>query len=185
MLKEKFKKKMLFNKDIRLNNELIPKLYSFSTIMPQITIFVLIKNKKSDSENLISNFNLNDNKTCKVSLNTVLFIEKMNKTEINKSSLYKSAFSVSNLLVSYGQIKSNNSISNERKKALKGINLKWFRVSSNKLLRNLLIYSKKRHISILKKSKTTNISLVTFLQSKIIEKSIVNALESVFEGQYK
>ena len=171
---------------MRLNNKLAPKFRSFSTIIPLTSVKALVKNDKSEYCNQISSLILK--KTYEVSLNTVLFIEKMNKIEDNKLSLYKAAFSIDNLLVAYGQIKFKleNVTSNQMKKTLKSINLNWFKIASNQLLKGLFIYPKVRRVFISKKMKLPGIFPIklTSPRIKIIERSLLNILEPVFEGKF-
>jgi retron-type reverse transcriptase len=101
----------------------------------------------------------------------------------------KCAFSTDSLLVAYDQIKSKpgNLIPGQRKETLKGINLKWFKTTSNKLLKGLFVYPKIRRVRIPKKlgSADTRPLTLTSPRIKIIERSILNTLEPVFEGKFK
>lgn len=90
---------------MRLNNRLAPKFRNFSTNIPQAGALTLVKIDKNKHSSLTTN--LIFNKTCKVSLDTILFIERMNKIEGNRFTLLKIAFSTDSLLVAYNQIKSN------------------------------------------------------------------------------
>jgi hypothetical protein len=74
--------------------------------MPQTSALVLVKSNESEHSSLASNLVLN--KTCEVSPNTILFIEKMNKIKDNRSILNKTAFSTDSQLVAYDQIKSKS-----------------------------------------------------------------------------
>jgi len=180
-------KKTLLIRGTRLNNILAPEFCSFSTNIPQAGALVPVKTDKSEHTNLTSN--LSFDKTCKVSLETILFIEKMNKIEDNRSTLYKVAFSTDSLLIAYGQIKSKpgNLTPGQGKETLQSINLKWFRTASNKLLKGLFVYPKMRRVSIPKKPGSTDSRSLTLTSPriKIIERSILNALEPVFEGRFK
>ena len=113
----------------------------------------------------------------------------MNKIEDNRSVLYKIAFSIDSLLIAYSQIKSKprNLTSSEGEDTLKSISLKWFRNASHRLLKGLFVYPKMRRVSILKKpgSVSTYTFILTSLRIKIIEKSILNAIEPEFEGKFK
>ena len=71
--------------------------------IPQTSAFVLVQTNKSEHSSVTSS--LAFDKACQVSLNTILFIERMNKIEDNKSFLYRIAFSPDSLLVVYDQIK--------------------------------------------------------------------------------
>jgi len=148
---------------------------------------VLLKTNKSEHSSLASNLVLN--KTCEVSLDTILFIERMNNIEDNRSILYEMAFSTDSLLVAYDQIKSKpgNLTPGQGKEMLKGINLKWFKTTSSKLLKGLFIYPKMRRARILKKlgSNDTRPLTLTSPRIKIIERFILNAIEPVFEGKFK
>lgn len=127
-------------------------------------------------------------KACQVSLDTVLFIEKMNKIEDNRSFLYKTAFSTDSLLVAYDQIKSKpgNLTPGDGEKTLKGINLKWFKSASSKLLKGSFVYPRMRRVFIPKKAGSVDTwpLTITSPRIKIIERSILNALEPVFEGKF-
>jgi hypothetical protein len=180
------RKKTLLNKSTRLNNKLALKIQKFSTNIPQTSALVLVQTNKSEHSSLTSS--LVFDKACQVSLNTILFIERMNKIEDNRSFLYKNAFSTDSLLVAYGQIKSKlgNLTPGDEKKTLKGINLNWFKSVSNKLLKGLFIYPKIRRVLISKKAGSVDIRPLTITSPriKIIERSILNALEPVFEGKF-
>lgn len=112
----------------------------------------------------------------------------MNKIEDNRSFLYRTAFSTDSLLVTYGQIKSKpeNLTQGEGEETLKRISLKWFKFASNKLLKSSFVYPKMRRVSISKKagSADTRPLTLTFPRIKIIERSILNVLEPVFEGKF-
>jgi hypothetical protein len=112
----------------------------------------------------------------------------MNKFEVSKSTLHKIAFSMNSLLVAYNQIKSKPGklMSGEGKEMSHNINFKWFKTSSDKLLRSLFVYPKMRRISISKESELINARMLTLISPriKIIERSILNAVEPVFEGQF-
>ena len=105
----------------------------------------------------------------------------MSKIKDNRASLYKEAFKTSSLLVAFNQIKSKS-----ENVMFKKIYLKWLESISKKLFRGLLIYPKISQISIFKKTKfiDTSFLILTFLQTKIIEKSILNVLEPLFEGKF-
>lgn len=123
IVKGEIEKKTSLFKSKRLNNKSAPKLRNFSTNITHATDFAMVNYKKNDHHipTIVSYFK----KTCKVSLNTILFIEKMNKIEDIKSSLYKTAFSVNSLLVAYYQIKSkfSNITSDQTAETRKGIHL--------------------------------------------------------------
>lgn len=180
------RKKALLNKSTRLNNKLAPKLQSFSTNIPQTSTLVLVQDNKSEHFNLTSD--LIFDKTCQVSLDTILFIERMNKIEDNRSFLYKTAFSTDSLLAAYGQIKYNpeNLTAGDGEETLKGINLKWFKLTSNQLLKGSFIYPRIRRVFIPKKAKSIDTRPLTLTSPriKIIERSILNALKPVFEGSF-
>jgi hypothetical protein len=180
-------KKTLLNRGTRLNNILAPKFRNFSTKVPQAGALVPVKSDKNEYSSVTSN--LTFNKTCEVSLDTILFIEKMNKIEDNRLILYKTAFSTDSLLVAYNQIKSRpgNLTPGQGKETLKSINLKWFRITSNKLLKGLFVYPKMRRVSIPKKPGSTDSRPLTLTSPriKIIERSILNAVEPMFEGKFK
>jgi len=84
---------------------LAPKIRDFSTDIPQSGALVPVMVDKSEHSNSLTGSLIFD-KTCSVSLDTILFIERMNKIEDNRSTLYKAAFSTDSLLAAYGQIKS-------------------------------------------------------------------------------
>jgi retron-type reverse transcriptase len=186
-VKGEIRKKTLLTEGTRFNNKLAPKFRSLSTSMPQIGALVPIKINKSEHYNPRNNLTFNE--TCEVSLDTILFIERMNKIEDNRSTLYKIAFSTNSLLVAYDQIKSKpgNLTPGQGKETLKGINLKWFKTSSNKLLKGLFVYPKMRRVSIPKKLGSTGTRPLTLTSPriKIIERSILNALEPIFEGKFQ
>ena len=96
------RKKTLLNKSTRLNNKLALKIQNLSTNIPQTCALVLVQTNKSEHSNLTSS--LVFDKACQVSLNTILFIERMNKIEDNRSFLYKTAFSSDRLLVAHDPI---------------------------------------------------------------------------------
>jgi retron-type reverse transcriptase len=181
------RKKTWLNKSTCHNNKLAPKFRNFCSSIQQTSALVLVKTNESEHSSLASNLVLN--KTCEVSLDTILFIERMNKIEDNKSILYQMAFSKDSLLVAYDQIKSKsgNLTPGQGKETLKGINLKWFKTTSSKLLKGLFIYPKMRRVWVLKKlgSNDTRPLTLTSPRIKIIERSILNAIEPVFEGKFK
>lgn len=180
------RKKTLLNESRRLNNKLALKIQNFSTNIPQTSALVLVQTNKSEHSSLTSS--LVFDKACQVSLNTILFIERMNKIEDNRSFLYKTAFSSDSLLVAYHQIKSKpgNLTPGDGEETLKGINLNWFKSVSNKLLKGLFVYPRMRRVLIPKKagSVDTRPLTITSPRIKIIERSILNALEPVFEGKF-
>jgi hypothetical protein len=180
------RKKTLLNKGTRLNNKLAPKFRKFSTNIPQTSAFVPVQINKSEHYSVTSG--LVFDKTCQVSLDTILFIEKMNKIEDIRSFLYKTAFSTDSLLIAYDQIKSKpgNLTPGDGEETLKGINLKWFKSTSNKLLKGSFAYPKMRRVLIPKKagSADTRPLTLTSPRIKIIERSILNTLEPVFEGKF-
>lgn len=116
-------------------------------------------------------------------------IEKINKVGDNKSTLYKAAFSIDSLLIAYSQIKSRpgNVTLSQEKKAFQGVCLNWFRTTSHKLLKGLFVYPKLRRVSTPLKLGLVDNRLLTLNSPriKIIERSILNALEPVFEGRFK
>jgi hypothetical protein len=181
------RKKTLSNEGTRFKNRLAPKSRNFSTSIPQTGAFVPVRNNKSEQFNLTSNLRLD--KTCEVSLNTILFIERMNKIEDNRSALYRVAFSTDSLLAAYDKIKSKsgNLTPEQGKETLKGISLKWFRTTSNKLFKGLFIYPKMRRVLIPKKSESKDTCFLTLTSPriKIIERSLLNAIEPTFEGKFK
>lgn len=99
------------------------------------------------------------------------------------------AFGTDSLLVAYDLIKSKpgNLTPEQGKETLKGINLKWFKTTSGKLLKDLFIYPKMRRVKIPKKlgSNETRPLTLTSPRIKIIERSILNAIEPVFESEFK
>ena len=110
------------------------------------------------------------------------------KIEDNRSFLYKTAFSTNSLLVAYDQIKSKpgNWIPGSEEETLKGINLKWFKSASSKLFKSSFVYPRMRRVLIPKKAGLVDNRLLTIASPriKIIERSILNALEPVFEGKF-
>lgn len=137
---------MLLIRGTHLNNRLAPKIQNFSTNLSQAGVLVDVKTDKSEHSSLTSNIIFN--KTCEVSLDTILFIERMNKIEDDRSTLYKVVFSRDSLLVAYGQIKSKpgNVTSGQGKETPQGINLRWFRTISKKLFKGLFVYKKMRRV---------------------------------------
>jgi hypothetical protein len=71
--------------------------------MSQAGAFLLVKISKSEHSNLTGS--LVFDKTCTASLDTILFITKMDKIGENRSILYKDALSTDSLLVTYDHIK--------------------------------------------------------------------------------
>lgn len=171
----------------RVNNILALKIRNFSSNISQAGALVPVKTHKSEPFSLTGS--LVFEKTRTVSLDTILFIERMNRIEDNKLIVYKVAFSMDSLLVAYGQIKSKlvNLTADQRKETLQGVSLKWFRTSSNKLLKGLFVYPKMRHVFIPKKPGSTDSRFLTLTSPriKIIERSILNAVEPAFEGRFK
>ena len=102
------RKKTLLTRGTRLNNILAPKIRDFSTNISQASALMPVKVDKSEHSSLTGS--LVFDKSRLVSLDTILFIEKMNKIEDNRSTLYKVAFSTDSLLVAYDQIKSKPEI---------------------------------------------------------------------------
>jgi len=96
------RKKTLLTKGTRLNNILAPKIRNFSTSIPQTGALVPVKTNKSEHSSLTGNSLVCD-KSCSVSLDTILFIERMNKIEDNRLTLYKIAFSTDSLLAACDQ----------------------------------------------------------------------------------
>jgi Cytochrome b/b6/petB len=184
--KGEIRKKTLLNKSTRLNNKLALRIQKFSTNIPQTSALALVQTNKSEHSSLTSS--LVFDKACQVSLNKILFIERMNKIEDNRSFLYKTAFSLDSLLVAYDQIKSKpgNLTPGDGEETLKGINLNWFQSVSHKLFKGLFVYARMRRVLILKKagSVDTRPLTITSPRIKIIERSILNALEPVFEGKF-
>lgn len=123
-VKGEIRKKMLQNRSTRYNSKLAPKFYNFSTIPPCISSLIHVNSHKNEYYNLLNY--IIPNKNCEVSLDTVLFIKRMNKIEDHRSSLYKVAFSTNNLLTAYYQIKSKagDFTPEQRAEASKDINLK-------------------------------------------------------------
>lgn len=112
----------------------------------------------------------------------------MTKIEDNTLCLYKLAFSTESLLAAYYQIKSKpgNLITGRNPEMLKNINLRWFETTSIKLLNSSFIYPKVRHVYIPKRdTHKKRFLILTSPRIKIIEKSILNALEPLFEGKFK
>lgn len=85
---------------------------------------MLVKTNKNEHFSLASN--LPFNKTFEVSLNSILFIERMNKIEDIRSVLYKMAFSTNSPLVAYDptESKPSNLTLGQGKDTLKNINFK-------------------------------------------------------------
>jgi hypothetical protein len=185
-IKEEIWKKTLLNESTYFNNKLAPKFCSFSISISKSKYLVpVIKCNINEHFNKTSFSNFDS--TCQVSLNTILFLEKMNKIENVRCSLFKTAFSINSLLAAYDQIKfkSRNLTSNLNKQTLKEINLKWFQITSNKLFKNIFIYPKIRRIYINKNTNSLNNRpiIITSPSVKIIERSILNALQPIFEGK--
>jgi hypothetical protein len=174
------------NKNERLNNKLALKIQNFSTNIPQIGTYSLFQANKSEYSCLTSG--LAFDKACQIPLNIIPFIERMSKVGDNRSFLYKTAFSLDSLLVAYDQIKSKpgNLTPGDRKETLKGINLNWFKSASNKLLKSLFVYPRMRRVFIYKKAGLADTRFLTLTSPriKVIERSILNALEPVFEGKF-
>ena len=175
------RKKTLLTRGTRLNNILAPKIRDFSTNISQASALMPVKVDKSEHSSLTGS--LVFDKSRLVSLDTILFIEKMNKIEDNRSTLYKVAFSTDSLLVAYDQIKSKpgNLTPGQGNEILKGINLRWFRTTSNKLLKGLFVYPKMRRVSIPKKPGSTDSRPLT-LTSPRIKSSGLN-FEELFLGK--
>jgi hypothetical protein len=76
---------------------------------------VLVKTNESEYYSLASN--LVFNKMCEVSLDKILFIERINKIKETKSVLYLKSFSIDSWLIVSDQIefKPDNLISGQRK----------------------------------------------------------------------
>ena len=155
------------NKSTCLNNKLALKIQNFSTNIPQTSALVLVQTNKSEHSSLTSSLALD--KACQVSLNTILFIERMNKIEDNRSFLYKTAFSTDSLLVAYDQIKSKsgNLTPGDGEETLKGINLNWFKSASNKLLKGLFVYPRMRRVLISKKAGSVDTRPLTITSPRI------------------
>ena len=179
------RKIMLPNRGTRSDNRLAPRHRYFSTVIPQTGALVPVKNK---SEHFNQTSSLLFNKTSQVSLDTILFIEKMNKIEEIRSTLYRAAFSTDSLLSAYDQIKSRsgNLTPGQGKETLTGISLHWFRTTSKKLLNNSFVYPKMRRVSFPKKPGLVDTRFLTLTSPriKIIERSILNVLEPQFEGKF-
>jgi hypothetical protein len=77
-------KKTLWIKGTRLNNMLAPKIRNFYTNIPQTGALVPVKTNKSEHSNVTSS--LVFDKTFTASLDTMLFIERMNKIKDNRST---------------------------------------------------------------------------------------------------
>lgn len=102
-VKGEIRKKTWLNKITCYNNKLAPKFRNFCSNILQTSAFVVERHK---SEHFSAASKLIFNKTCEVSLNTILFFEKMNKIEGKKSVLYKTVFSTNSLLAAHDQLKS-------------------------------------------------------------------------------
>jgi hypothetical protein len=179
-------KKTLLSKSTCLNNKLALKIQNFSTNIPQTSALVPVQTNKSEHSSFTSS--LAYDKACQASLKTILFIERMNRIEDNRSFLYKIAFSSDSLLVAYDQIKSKsgNLTPGDGEEMLKRTNLNWFKSVSHKLLKGLFVYPRMRRVFIFKKagSVDTRPLTITSPRIKIIERSILNVLEPVFEGKF-
>jgi hypothetical protein len=176
------RKSMLPNRGTHSYNRLAPECRKFSTIIPQTGALVPVTTNKSAHSNLAFK------NRYEVSLDTILFIEKMNEIEDIRSTLYRAAFSTDSLLLAYDQIKSRsgNLTPGQGKETLTGISLHWFRTTSKKLLNNSFVYPKMRRVFIPKKpgSVDTRPLTLTSPRIKIIERSILNVLEPQFEGKF-
>ena len=148
---------------------------------------MLVKTNKNKHSSLANNLTFNI--TCEVLLDTILFIEKMNKIKYTKSVLYKMVFSADSLLIAYDPIKFKfgNLTSWQGKETLKSINLKLFKTTSRKVFKDLFIYPEMRHVYVPKKLGSNNTRPLTLIFSwiKIIERSISNVIEPMFEGEFK
>lgn len=142
---------------MRLNNKMALKIQNFSTNVPYENALMPAQMNGGRDSSLISS--LVFDKAFQVSFNTILFIERMNKIEDNRSSLYKTAFSTDSLLIAYDQIKSKfeNVTLDDEEKMSKRINLNWFKSVSNKLLKGLFVYPKMRRVFISKKAGSVDI----------------------------
>lgn len=76
------REKTWLNKSICYKTKLAPKFRNFCSSIPQTSALMLVNTNKSEHSSLASN--LAFNKTCQVSLDTILFIEKMNRIKNNK-----------------------------------------------------------------------------------------------------
>ena len=155
------------NKGTRLKNKLALKFQNFSTNIPQTSALVLVQTNKSEHSSLTSS--LVFDKACQVSLNTILFIERMNKIEDNRSFLYKTAFSSDRLLVLHNRIKSKpgNLTSGDGEETLKGINLNWFKSVSNKLFKGSFVYPRMRRVLIPKKAGSVDTRPLTITSPRL------------------
>jgi hypothetical protein len=79
-------------------------MLDFSDIHMQIA-GAIVSVKTDQSEHFSLTGSLVFNKTCTASLDRILFIERMNNIEDNRSTLYKAAFCSDSLLAARGQIK--------------------------------------------------------------------------------
>jgi hypothetical protein len=79
IVKGEIQKNTLPNRSTNINNKLAPKFQNFFINIPQTGTFMFVKTNKNKYSSL------NSNKTCEVSFDTILFIEKINKIEDNKS----------------------------------------------------------------------------------------------------
>jgi hypothetical protein len=118
------RKKTLLIRSTHLHNILAPKIRKIFTNVPQAGALVPVETDKSEHSSLTDS--LVFDKTCTVSLDTILFIERMHKIEDNRSTLYRAAFSADSLLVAYSQIKSKleNFTPGQGKEALQDVSLK-------------------------------------------------------------
>jgi hypothetical protein len=77
MMMGNYEKETLLIRGMRLHNILAPKIRKFPTNISQAGALVPAKTSKSEHSSLTGN--LVFGKTCAVSLDTILFIERMNK----------------------------------------------------------------------------------------------------------
>lgn len=169
-----------------------PKFRTFVTNMSNensnIKALILHPSKVNENNNNSQISEMSENSFSIVPRKSLSWIMKMTKIEDNKLFLYKTAFSTESLLAAYYQIKSKpgNLTAGLNSETLDNINLRWFEITSIKLLNGSFIYPKVRRVYIPKVGSHEK-RLLTFTSPriKIIEKSILNALEPMFEGKFK
>lgn len=107
---------------------------------------------------------------------------------VNEKGLFKKAVSVTKLKEAWYQLKSNSDVSVKKfeEESIKNINDSWFKNTSQMLIDGTFKYPIARKINILQSTLDTKTKLLNITSSRvrIIEKTLFNHLEIIFEGAY-
>lgn len=104
-------------------------------------------------------------------------------SSINNKGLFKRAVTVTKLKEAWNQLKNNSEIIH-KKLETDNINNFWFENTSQTLINGKFIYPAARKINISKNDAESKLLSIINSRVKIIEKALLNSLETIFEGTY-